>query len=202
MFDIQRFTSINEVRAGTTNFEVYDEGMRYLGIGSCDLPEFSLKAIDVNGAGIAGEMSIGVAGQFENAELTIHFREVSNRFMGLAAYKAHEITLRSAQHLYDAANGNIRQEPLKILVRGIISKIALGKLEQAAETESELTMNIDYIKIWVDGVMQMEFDRFNYIWKVRNKGTVKDYLSETRTALGLNATNAVTQTADALYTKK
>ena len=196
MFEIQRFTSINEVRAGTTNFEVYDEGMRYLGIGSCDLPEFSLRAIDVNGAGIAGEMSIGVAGQFENAELTIHFREVSNRFMGLAAYKAHELTLRSAQHLYDAANGNIRQEPLKILVRGIISKIALGKLEQAAETESELTMNIDYIKVWVDGVIQMEFDRFNYIWRVRYKNEVVDYLSETRSALGLRAQRAVSQTQD------
>lgn len=197
-FKLQRFTSINEVRAGTTNFEVYEDGTRYLGIGSCDLPEFSLRAIDVNGAGIAGEMSIGVAGQFENAELTIHFREVSNRFMGLAAYKAHSLTLRSAQHLYDAANGNIRQEPLKIVARGIISKIALGKLEQAAETESELTMNVDYIKIWVDGLMQMEFDRFNYIWRVRHMGKVVDYLSDTRRALGLNATNAVTQTMDAL----
>lgn len=197
-FKLQRFTSINEVRAGTTNFEVYDSGMRYLGIGSVDLPEFSLRAIDVNGAGIAGEMSVGVAGQFENAELTIHFREVSNRFMGLAAYKAHELTLRSAQHLYDAANGNIRQEPLKIVVRGIISKIALGKLEQAAETESEVTMNVDYLKLWVDGQLQMEFDRFNYIWRVRHMGKVVDYLSDTRKALGLNATNAVTQTMDAL----
>lgn len=193
MFEIQRFTAINEVRAGTTNFEVYEDGTRYLGIATLDLPEFSLRAIDVNGAGIAGEMSIGVAGQFENAEVTIHWREVSNRFMGLAAYKSHALTFRSAQHLYDAAYGNIRQEPLKIVVRGIPAKIGLGKLEQAAETESEITLNIDYIKIWVDGALQMEFDRFNYIWRVNQFGTMVDYLAETRAAMGLNATNAVTQ---------
>ena len=198
MFEIQRFTAINEVRAGTTNFEVYEDGTRYLGIANLDLPEFSLRAIDINGAGIAGEMSVGVAGQFENAEVTIHWREVSDRFMGLVSYKAHNLTFRSAQHLYDAANGNIRQEPLKIVVRGIPAKLSLGKLEQAAETESETTLNIDYIKIWVDGAMQMEYDKFNYIWRVRHQGKIVDYLSETRKALGLNATNAVTQAMDAL----
>ena len=192
MFDLQRFTVISEVRAGTTNFEVYEDGNRYLGIGTVDLPEWSLKAIDVNGAGIAGEMSIPVAGQFENAEMTIHWREVSNKFVGLSAYVAHQLTFRSAQHLYNADKGKIRQEPLKIAVRGIPAKLTFGKLEQAAETESESTLNLDYMKVWVDGVPQFEFDRFNFIWKVRRGGKMVDYLAETRKAMGLT-TSAVTQ---------
>ena len=192
MFDIQRFTSISEVRVGTTNFEVYESGNRYLGIATVDLPEISLSTIEVSGAGIAGKMEVPVAGQFENMEVTIHWREVSNNFVSLAAYKAHNLTFRSAQHLYNASSGKIRQEPLKIVVRSIPSKFNIGKLEQAAETESESTLAIDYIKIWVDGKEQMEFDRFNHIWKVRTDGKMVDYLSGVRKATGLT-TSAVTQ---------
>ena len=195
MFDIQRFTSINEVRVGTTNFEVYEDGTRYLGIATVTLPEWTLKTIDVNGAGIAGEMSIGVAGQFENAEITIKFREVSNRFVGLSAYRAHNLTFRSAQHLYNAAKGKIRQEPLKIMVRSLPSKFNFGNLEQAAETESEATLAIDYIKIWVDGTEQFEFDRFNHIWRVRDGKKMVDYLAGVRKATGLT-TSAVGQWQD------
>ena len=187
MFNLQRFTAINEIRVGTTNFECFEDGTRYLGIVNIDLPEFSLKSIDINGAGIAGEMSVPCAGQFENAECTIHWREISNRFMGLVAYKAHLLTLYSAQHLYDAAEGDIRQEPMKIVLRGIPAKIAMGKLEQAAETESESTLNLDYIKIWVDGHLQMEFDRFNHIWKVKHKGVMVDYLAGVRSATHLSS---------------
>ena len=191
--------SISEVRAGTTNFEVYEEGHRYLGIATVDLPELSFKGIDVNGAGIAGEMNIPVAGMIEDAELTIHWREVSRNFTGLAAYKAHNLTFRSAQHLYNAATGNIRQEALKILARGIPKKITLGKLEQASETESESVLGLDYIKIWVDGKVALEFDRFNYIYKVwRRDGSstgIQDYLSGTRQALGLGTGSSVQSTA-------
>lgn len=200
MFELQRFTTINEFRVGTTNFEVYEDGTRYLGISTIDLPEFALRTVDVNGAGIAGEMQIPVAGQAEDMEMTIHWREVSNRFMGLLAYKAHNLTFRSAQHLYDVSNGNIAQEALKIVVRGIPKKGGFGKLEQAAETESESVLGLDYIKIWVDGQMQMEFDRFNHIWRVRHNGKVVDYLADVRRATGLGG-NASTQSTEVVFSK-
>ena len=58
--------------------------------------------------------------------------------------------------------------------------MTLGKFEKASETESESTLNLDYIKIWVDGNEILECDKLNYIFRVNGE----DYMAGTRTAVG------------------
>ena len=116
----------------------------------------------------------------DNMELTLHWRTIHGDLSKLLAFQAHTLTLRGAINNYETAQGNLKQGAVKIVVRGVPQKMTLGKFERASETESESTLNLDYIKIWVDGTEILEYDKFNFIFRVN--GT--DYMSGTRAAIG------------------
>ena len=59
--------------------------------------------------------------------------------------------------------------------------LELGKFDVGAATGTTTTLEVDYIKVTVDGSDVLELDKYNYICKI--DGT--DYLSEVREALGL-----------------
>lgn len=172
--------SINEVRAGQTIYEAYYGASRYIGLTTIDLPEFAAQTLDLEGAGIAGTMSMTFPGMFDNAECTLHWRTIQEDLTFLMSHQAHTLTLRSSQNIYDAATGLFKAQPVKIVIRGVPQKMTLGKFEKASETESESTLNLDYIKVWVDGSEVLEYDKFNYIFRINGD----DYMSGTRTAVG------------------
>ena len=170
----------NEVRAGQTIYEAYYGSSRYIGLTTVDLPEFTAASLDLEGPGIAGTMSMTFPGMFDNIECTLHWRTIQGNLTWLMSHQAHTLTLRSSQNIYDAGSGKFRAQAVKILIRGVPQKMTLGKLEKASETESESTLNLDYIKIWVDGKEVLEYDKFNYIFKVNGV----DNLNGTRSAIG------------------
>lgn len=172
--------NINEVRAGQTIYEAYYGASRYIGLTTIDLPEFAAQSIDLEGAGIAGTMSMTFPGMFDNLETTLHWRTIQSDLTFLMSHQAHTLTLRSSQNVYDAAKGTFRAQAVKIVIRGVPQKMTLGKLEKASETDSESTLNLDYIKIWVDGSEVLEYDKLNFIFRVNGV----DYLSGTREAIG------------------
>lgn len=172
--------AINEIRSGLTNFEVYYGATRQLGIATVDLPEFSYKTIELSGAGIAGDFNMPAPGHFEDMEVTIHWHSIQDNLSVLTAHKAHTLTLMGAQNIYDSATGDFRAQPVKIVVRTVPHKTPIGKFEQVSETDSETTLGIDYIKIWVDKKEIFEFDKFNFISRVNGV----DYLAGTREAIG------------------
>lgn len=172
--------TINEVRAGQTIYEAYYGRSRYIGLTTVDLPEFAAQTLDLEGPGIAGTMSMSFPGMTDNLEVTLHWRTIQKDLTLLMSHRAHTLTLRSSQNIYDAATGLFRAQPVKILIRGVPQKMTLGKLEKASETESESTLNLDYIKIWVDGKEVLECDKLNYIFRVNGV----DDMAGTRTAIG------------------
>lgn len=172
--------NINEVRAGQTIYEAYYGASRYIGLTTIDLPEFVAQTLDLEGPGIAGTMSMSFPGMTDNLEVTLHWRTIHEDLTFLIAHRAHTLTLRSSQNVYDAATGIFRAQPVKIVLRGVPQKMTLGKFEKASETESESTLNLDYIKIWVDGNEILECDKLNYLFRVNGE----DYMEGTRTAVG------------------
>lgn len=172
--------NINEVRGNTTIYEVYYGASLFMGTSSIDLSEFNYNDTEISGAGILGDFNMVSPAMMDNLEVTLHWRTIHEDLTQLLSHQAHTLTLRSAQNIYDAATGIFRAQPVKIVLRGVPQKMTLGKFEKAAETESESTLNIDYIKIWVDGTEVLEYDKFNYVFRVNRT----DYLVGTRTAIG------------------
>ncbi len=82
----------------------------------------------------------------------------------------------------DSATGTLKSVPAKVVVRGLPKSTDLGKLEMGATTDTKNTIEVTYIKVTIDGSDVLEVDKYNYICTI--DGT--DYLSDVRTALGLN----------------
>lgn len=179
-FDIQRFAPINELPSNLTIYEAYYKGSRMIGLVTIDLPEFSNILTDINGAGIAGDFSMPSPGMLEDMEITLHFHTTQPGVVELFAHKAHELTLMEAINNYDSGKGTFRAQPQKIMLRGVPHKLTPGKLERASEMDTEVTLGVDYIKISTDGKETIEYDKFNFVYRVNGV----DYLRRTRTAIG------------------
>ena len=179
-FDIQRFAPVNELPSNLTIYECYYNGARMIGLVTIDLPEFSNILTDINGAGIAGDFSMPSPGMLEDMEITLHFHTTQRGVVELFAHKAHSLTLMEAINAYDSAKGTFRAQPQKIVLRGVPHKLTPGKLERASEMDTEVSLGVDYIKITIDGAEAVEYDKFNFVYKVNGH----DYMSGTKTAIG------------------
>ena len=175
--------TISETRGQLITYEVYygENSTRWLGMATLDLPEISMKTVDLTGPGIAGTVAMPTPGMSESFECTVHWRSIHGDLTTLLEMHAHDLTFRGAQNIYDAGTGKTRAQPVKINLRGLPKKSTLGKFEQASETDSESNLEILHLQIFVDEVEIIEIDKLNQIFKVN--GT--DYLADVATAIGL-----------------
>jgi len=173
--------AVNEQRLFLDNYECFYEGIRKLGMVDVTLPSLKAKTVDIVGAGIAGGMDFPSSPMLENMELKIKWRTVQEDLTMMNEARSHLLTFRGSQRNYDAGSGIFRIVPLKVDVRGVPVEMNLGTLAQASSTDSETTLNLDYLQVTADGKQLIEFDRFNYIYKVN--GT--DYLADDRSAMGI-----------------
>lgn len=171
---------------GNLSFNVYDtDNNIILGVASVDLPEIELSTVDVNGSGVLGTEEWPLFAQMNNLAMTLHFRvlyEDATRFM---SNNAQFITLYAASEHYDAGEGERSIEGLKIVCRGLTKSTNLGTLQTGENSDTEVVLHLDYIKISVvkggNRITLLEFDRFNYRYVVNGQDLMTDYLA----ALGL-----------------
>ena len=163
------------------NFRVYEESYDMIGTADVELPTLEALTETIKGAGIAGEIAAPVIGHLGSAETKLNWRTVTNRNISLVAPKAHPLDIRGDQQVYDSTAGEYKTCAIKLLVVGIPKNTNLGKLEPATTTGTSNTFETSYLKLSIDGKEKLEFDKYNYIFKVDGV----DYLSESREALGL-----------------
>lgn len=171
---------INVLRSNLIIYEVYYGTSRLMGTSTIDLPELNYINAEVSGAGILGDFNMVSPGMMDNLEMTLHWRTIHGDLSKLFAFKAHTLTLLGAMNNYETSEGKLKAPKVKIVVRGLPQKMTLGKFERASETESESTLNLDYIKITVAENKIFEYDKFNYVFSVNGV----DYMAKTRAAVG------------------
>ncbi len=164
------------------NFRVYMNGDDLVGISDVTLPKLEAITETVKGAGIAGEIDSPTIGHFGSMELELNWRTLLQTNVILAKPTGVDLDLRGAIQMNDSATGTLKSVPAKVVVRGLPKSTDLGKLEMGATTDTKNTIEVTYIKVTIDGSDVLEVDKYNYICTI--DGT--DYLSDVRTALGLN----------------
>ena len=170
------------IQLALIQFEGFDEGNRMLGLTTIDLPEIELEQTDIKGAGIAGTVSWPVRGNLNNLAATLHWltlTETGASFLSQGA--SHMLSLRGAQEAYDAGTGERRVVGVRLDLRTHATKLSLGKFEVGEQTETELEVMIDWLKLSIDGKEVTEIDKLNYRFNVN--GT--DYLSDVKQVLGV-----------------
>lgn len=172
---------INPVPERLINYRVYLEGNNLAGVATADLPDIEAMTDTVSGAGIAGEVDSPILGHFSSMGLTLTFRTITDDGIKLAGQKSHAIELRGSQQVYDAGNGSYETIPVRISVRGIPKRNGLGSLEVGSTTDSEVELELTYMKIFINNVERLEIDKYNFKYVVDGE----DYLASVRDDLGL-----------------
>lgn len=168
---------MNPIPEKLVNFNLYDDGNRLVGItGEVELPSFESMTSTISGAGILGEVESPNVGHFGSQKLTIPFRVISEAASKLFEPRGQTLTLRADQNSYDTSNGQMSHRALKVLVRGVPTTFTPGKVAVGAATETQIVLELYYIKIELDGFTIIELDKYNYIYVVNGK----DYLAEVR----------------------
>lgn len=171
---------MNQIPEKLINFRVYENGVNFAGIVDAELPELESMTETVKGAGIAGEYDSPVIGHYQSMTLSLSWRTPTPRLLSLAAPKVHQLDLRGAIQVNDAANGQYKAVPLRVTVNCTPKSTKPGKLEVGSPTESSNEFEVTYIKIWYDGKEYIEIDKLNFICKIDGV----DYLAAVRLALG------------------
>ena len=173
---------INVVPQHLINCELYIDGEREpSGVASIDLPEINFLSTEVKGAGILGTYDSSVLGHVEALESTIHCRTLRKDSAALMQQKkAFMLSAYGATQVYDSATGELGVEPVRCDMRCLPKSFKPGKFEPGEQTETEVVVTVDYIKITVDGSVALELVVFNYIYNVNGV----DMLSDVRAALG------------------
>lgn len=172
----------NKVYERLGNFHVYNEDNLCLGVASVELPELEGMTDTVSGAGIAGELETPITGHFGSMTTTITWRTITEDLAYLADNsKIHMLVMRGYNQVHDAANGESKEVPVRVVMRVKPKNTSLGSLEVGATTDSECEFEVYNFKLFIDGKEKITIDKLNFVYRINGK----DKLAGARKALGL-----------------
>jgi P2 family phage contractile tail tube protein len=162
--------SNNFVPEKVSDCNAYLGGVKMIGTGaSFDLPEINMKTSTITGGGINGEIDSPTIGQFESMEQTVSFNTLYSSAMDMLSPKSTvDITFRAAQQVYDKTGG-YNFKGLRVVERGRVKKFKPGKIEKGEAMEAEVTLELTYILVEVDGTAVLEVDKLNSVYKVNGE---------------------------------
>ena len=157
----------NYVPEKINDFNAYLDGTKMIGNGaSMDLPEINMKTSTIEGGGISGEIDSPTIGQFESMEQVVQFNTLYSSAMDmLSPTKTVNLTFRAAQQVYDKTGG-YTFKGLRVVEVGRVKSFKPGKIEKGETMEAEVTLELTYIMIEVDGKQLVEVDKLNSVYKV------------------------------------
>lgn len=161
-----------------TGYNLYNAGERLLGnTAETEFPTLEAMTTTLSGAGIAGEIESPNIGQFGSMAMTITFRTLSKEAFKLNAPVRQEITLRGNQQSSDKASSAKKNHKLKVMIEGMTKSFKTGTFKTTGGTaDTQVTIEVEYLKVEVDGEVLLELDKLNYIYFVDGV----DYLEEIR----------------------
>lgn len=163
------------------NFKIYNGFADLLGVADVTLPGLENMTNEVKGAGVAGTYNSPVTGHYGPMKMTVNWRVITGDAISLAKPEAHQLDIRGAIDLYDAGDGVKKTTPVVVTVKALPSKLDPGKLDPGQKMDTQSEFEIVYLKIKYAGVKRIEIDKLNFICFIDDK----DYLAETRAALGM-----------------
>lgn len=157
-------------------YNAYTFGEKLIGItGEVELPELEFMSDTISGAGIGGEVDIPVPGIVGAMEMEVPFTSLTGNMLEIFKKdEVSEITLRGSEQTEDTAAYKLYKVPVKISMRGLVKKIKIGKTAPGTSMESSITLALQYIKIDVDGVNQLEFDPLNMVCVINGEDIMEE----------------------------
>ena len=164
-----------------SKFQVYSDNGVLLGIADGNFPSLEFQTTEISGAGIAGTLDSPGGGMFGSLTVTLNWRTTSRDFIRLGTPDAHTLDMYAEQLSYDAGKGTYKKQRFHVYMKALTKKLDMGKLASMESQEASTEHEVYYMKVDIDGIEQLEIDKFNYVYKVLGR----DYMAETRRNLGM-----------------
>ncbi len=181
----------NVIPEKLVGFKVYLDSEDLLGVANITLPSIEAVTSTVKGAGIAGEYESPTIGHYKSMKLSIKWLTMTTGANVLAKQKVHELELHGAVQVHDATTGMITTSAVKIRVNGSPVKFELGKFEMGSTMDTQVELELTYLKVTLDNRELCEIDKLNFISKVMGE----DMLAPIRLALGMSGDSAIVESA-------
>lgn len=164
-----------------TNFECYLNGSETLySLVDIEMPSIELETVDVKGNGIGGTYAAPVPGNFDSFEIKLKHRLIAEDQAKIFRHESISLACYGNQEVIDTSTGNLKQQQMKLLVTGVPKSYNLGTLEPSTALESEVTLEVYRLEIFIDGNAKLKIDKLNYIFEVNGV----DEMSQIRKNLG------------------
>lgn len=162
--------SNNFVPEKINEYNVYTNGTKMIGLTEeVALPEIKMKSSTVEGPGIKGEIDSPTIGQFESMEATLKFRTLYSSATDLLDPTATQnLTLRAAQQVLDRTSCSAFKS-LRVVLGGRTKSFNPGKVQRGESMDAELTVEVTYYMVEVDGQQVLLIDKLNDVYIVNGK---------------------------------
>lgn len=173
---------VNPIPDKLINARIYnEEGKAQLGIGTVTLPDLAYMTENISGLGIAGELETPVTGHFKALQIKIEWNSVAVEAVDLLRAQSHKLEIRAAVQYADPSTGKYESRAVKVLVWASPKKFGMGKAESGKKMGNETEMEVEYIKMWMEGQEILEIDKLNFVCVINGE----DQLAKVRQDLGM-----------------
>ena len=150
------------------SFNMYRAGNKLVGLtGEVALPNFESMTNATSGAGILGEYEAIAIGHYGSMEQVIPFRCIDQDFFTLISPStAVELTLRGSIQYSIRTTQNAAGMGMRVVFRGRCKNIAVGTVRARGQMDSQITLELTYIYVEMDGKPRIELDKLNEVFKI------------------------------------
>lgn len=162
------------------HFNIYNGANALVGVsGEVELPELEAITDTVEGTGVLGEIEDPVTGQFSSATIKIPFAVLySDMFSIVNTTEPPLLTLRGSMQCTDPKTGATGYYPIRVVVRGKAKTTTLGKVAKGKKMESEVELEILYIKVEIKNAVVLELDKLNFVFVLNGKDMLAQIRSQ------------------------
>lgn len=163
--------SIANVPEIINNYNVYNKGNVLIGVsGAVKLPSFDAITEEVSGAGILGSYETTVAGHYGSMVQEIPFRILDEDIFSLMnPSELVDLTFRASAQSTVKSTGAVDYKGLRVVERGRLKNFDPGTFELGKKMDANLTLEILYIMVEIDGKTMVEYDKLNSVFVVNGK---------------------------------
>lgn len=163
------------------NFRVYNDSARVMGTtGEINLAEFQAMTAMVSGAGILGEYNTSVVGMFQSMAQEFPFRMIDkDYFTMLNTGEQSKIVLRSSvQQRNRETGGTLSTQAQRFVFRGHPTAAKFGTIKMGDLMNAAITLELTYVLVEIGGVIMLELDKLNSVYKVAGEDLLKDIMKQ------------------------
>lgn len=166
----------------TLAFNVYNnDGDLVAGCSSVTMPGIEYLTETYSGAGILGEIDDPALGIVKSLTVGLKYTDFYTDNIALVEPKAQTITIRGAKQVNSGDTHDSSVVGFNLTFKGKPKTSALGSLETGKAASNDVTYEVTYLKLVINGNTIVEIDKYN--WTVNINGT--DYTAAIKSALGV-----------------